>query len=219
MSLGSGAGKVQETPAQKTAAQTALDYYAEYKRVYRPAQNKFIARTTQNYSADKTKALGAASNATDAAFGGADGKVVQALSGRGAGPGSGASTLAMADVAGDQAASRGLNLTSTRQAVEDKHQSDLATISQIGKGQAAQASQGFNTLAGLSERQAENDAQISANNAAGRAQLIGTLAGAGLRYASAPAAPQTNDFAAVTPPDAQGLTRTGGGMLYNFPTG
>lgn len=173
MSIGGGSKKVQETAAQKEQTRVALANYDRYVTKYRPARNDYIRRVDDNYASDTARALGTASGETDNAFGSVAKNTTAGLAKAGVGLGSGQSNFAATASLGNQAASRGLNLTSTRQAVEDTHRGQQRGIIDSAHGQVAGAVQGFNSLANLSQQQAEYDAQVSQDKAQGRGQLIG----------------------------------------------
>ncbi len=176
MSTGGG-GKVKETAAEKAQTEISLKDWQDFQSRWKPAQNKYIARVTQAFEANKATAIGRASGDVDGAFKNVarQGQQSQARRGAGLGSAKSAATANDADIA--QAASRGLSSVSADQAAEDVKQGQLQQLTALGRGEKAASTQGFGALAGLSARTAQNDARIAENNATAKGELAGTLIG------------------------------------------
>lgn len=201
------APEVRESSQQRAFAELAAKRFADYRQRWLPLQRQLMSDVQdmgRADSAERVEAAGKAAADTSIRFGEAKGKLESALTGSGAGPGSGKFKMAQAGLATDEAASKGLGMAAADSAIDDAYLQGLASIASMGRGQSGQAVQGMGNVASMSGRQAAQDAEMALQSRMGRAQMYGQLAGAGLSAALTPGAQApgftgTNDFQGVTP--------------------
>lgn len=196
--MGSKAGQVQETSAEKASADHATALLADYRQRWEPLQQNLASQIEQEGAPDSSvRKLAAGKSSTDTAiaFDNADSTAEKNLSNAGSLPGSAKSNLAVTGMGTDAAASTGLGHMMSDQAIDDAYTQGLGALTALGRGQSATVSNSLTNLASQSAAQAQTDASISLNNQEGNARLGAQVAGFGLQQASkgfGTQAPSTN---------------------------
>lgn len=223
--MGKKADQAKETPQQRAMAELAANQMVDYRKRWLPVQKKLaenIQRAGEADSFERDAAAGRASTETAVRFGEARGGIESALTDAGAGPNSSKFKLATMGLGDDEATSRGLGFVASDQAIDDAYLQGLGALTTIGRGERAGAINGMQQVADMSGRQAQADAQISAQHRMGNAQMAGQVIGFGLAGAmqnpvAAPKAPDSG-FGSVpggfVAPD--GFPK--GGMQFNNPS-
>jgi len=174
---------VDATDKEKALASIAKKKYERYEEIFQPSEDAFISTVQSIDEGDADLAAGRAAASSQQAHSQASDEVESAQMQSGAAPGSGRFNESIGDVGRDQARSRGLGLGSARRSTTDRRLSGQQAISAIGQGQEAESLDTIADVARESNREAVEDARMSAANRATNAQAAGTVAGAGLSYA------------------------------------
>lgn len=176
-------GQIPETEAERALADVAKAKIADYKQRWLPLQMR-MAEQIQSMgkagSEERRRATGAAAADTNVAFGRAGEKLAEEQAARGINAGSSRFKLAQANLASDQARSRGMGREVAEQSIDDAYVGGLQKIMALGRGQEAAASQGLVQSAGLAADTAARDAYASAAERAGNYELGGLAAGGAL---------------------------------------
>lgn len=210
-------GKAQEqkeTPQERAFAEVAAAKMADYRKRWLPLQNKLaegIKASGKPGSFERQQAAGKTATENAIRFGEAQAGLEGALTDSGAGAGSSKFKLSTAGLGNDQATSRGLGFVASDQAIDDAYLQGLGMLTQLGRGEAAQATEGMASMARRSAEQAQQDAEISASRRAGNAQLVGQVAGFGLAGGFNGAGDRLQAKFSQTAPGASGF---GTGLAY-----
>lgn len=177
-----GDGQVPETAAQRQQAQIHLERWNDFKTRIRPQIKMFSAETERMALPDSSarkEATAMATADTSAKFAGAQEKALTAETQAG-GFGSARQKLGMVGMGDDLATSSGTAAVAADRAVDQAYVQRTSAVAGMGRGEKAQALDGFGTLANISARQAENDAQASLDDRAGNLGLAAKTVGIGL---------------------------------------
>jgi hypothetical protein len=224
--MGSKAGQVQETGAQRAQADHAMNLLQDYQQRWLPVQQKLASTIEQEGakgSSARQLAAGKASNDVAMNFDKAGGAVEKSLANAGVEPGSSRSNLAITGMGSDEAGSKGLNHLMSDQSIDDAYTQGLGALTALGRGERAQVGQNMSTEAAASAAQASADAQASLATHEGNAALIGQVGGFGLQQGmkgwNTPAASGTG-IAGHSSGDVQGLfSNNGYGSTTPNPSG
>ena len=182
--MGSKAGQVQETGAQRAQADHAMDLLQDYQQRWLPVQQKLASTIEQSGakgSAARELAAGKSSTDTAIQFDKAAGGLEKSLSDSGAAPGSARANLAITGMGSDAAASTGLGHLMSDQSIDDAYTQGLGALTALGRGERAQVGANMSTEAANSSAQASADAASSLATREGNAGLIGQIGGFGLQ--------------------------------------
>jgi hypothetical protein len=182
--MGSKAGQVQETEAQKAQATHAAQLLQDYKARWMPVQAALastIEQEGQPNSAARKLAEGKSSTDVATQFDKAGTGLDAALSNSGVGPGSSRANLAITGLGSDQAASTGLGKMMSDQAIDDAYTQGLGALTALGRGESASVGSNLSSQAVASSAQAQADAESSLMNREGDAALGGQVAGFGIQ--------------------------------------
>ncbi|PSU67016.1 hypothetical protein C9J20_20405 [Photobacterium phosphoreum] len=178
---GGGKNKVEETTAQKSAADVANRQWDIYKNDLKGFEDTFIQRV-DNYNSssnmDKTKqdaGLAYAKNFSDSRS-----AANKQLTASGIDPSSSKYQQMMADISSEQAIDQADTVNRAQTAEQDKHMAGLQDVTAIGVGQKSESLASMGDVATSSMRKASSDAQNAFNRRSANNQLIGTVAGAGV---------------------------------------
>ncbi|MCD9525534.1 hypothetical protein [Photobacterium carnosum] len=178
---GGGKNKVEETTAQKSAAEVANRQWSTYKNDLKGFEDTFIQRV-DNYNSSsnmaKTKqdtGLAYAKNFSDSRS-----AANQQLTASGIDPSSSKYQQVMAEMSSEQAIEQADTVNRAQTAEQDKHMAGLQDVTAIGMGQKSESLAGMGDVATSSMRKASSDAQNAFNRGSANNQLIGTVAGAGV---------------------------------------
>jgi hypothetical protein len=200
-------GQTQETPQQRAFSQVAQARLADWKTRVAPVLKHFSAnviRSGGENSWERKRASGMASTDTAAAFAPVHQAAIDNAATSGA-AGSSRQKLGIASTGNDLATSASMGEVSADQAVDTNYVQGLQTVSALGRGERATASSGLAASAALSGQQAQADAQLSLERDIGTASLAGKAIGMGAGLASAPTAPNTEDYrGTILPPQLRG---------------
>ncbi len=182
--MGSKAGQVQETGAQRAQAEHALLLLGDYKQRWLPVQQK-LASTIEQEGAKGSAArrLAAGKSSTDVAmnFDKAQGALEKSLTNSGAAVGSSKSNLAITGLGTDAAASTGVGHMMSEQAIDDAYTQGLGALTALGRGERATVGANMSNMAANSASQASADAASALATREGNAALIGQVGGFGLQ--------------------------------------
>lgn len=184
-----GNNSVKETPAQRALAEHASNLMADYRQRWAPVQQRMIEATQRmglEGSAARTAAAGRAAADVEGSFGQAEQKLASGLAASGTNVGSSKGKLAMGGLSLDKAAAKGQNISISDQAITNAYMQGLSSLAAMGRGERAQVNTGLADQAGMSARQAAQDADISLQNRMGYAQLGGQAVGLGFSAAMKP---------------------------------
>ena len=182
--MGSKAGQVQETGAQKAQATHAAQLLQDYRQRWLPVQTALASQIEQEGkpgSSAQKLAEGKSSTDTAMAFDKANTGLDAALSNAGVGPGSSRANLAVTGMGNDAAASTGLGKEMSDQAITDAYTTGLGALTALGRGESASVGQSMSQEAANSSTQASADAQASLMNQEGAAAVGGQVAGFGIQ--------------------------------------
>lgn len=192
--MGKKSNGVEETAAQRQQAQIHLERWNDFKTRIRPQIKMFAAETERMAlpdSAARREASALATADTSAKFSGASQQALAAEAGAG-GLGSSRQKLGIVGMGDDLATSSGTASVAADQAVDRNYVQRTQAVAGMGRGEKAQALQGFDQLATTSARQAENDAQASLDDRAGDLGLAAKTVGIGLdTWMSTPNTPES----------------------------
>lgn len=178
-------GQVEETQAQRDMAQIASEKMADYEKRWLPVQENLATKVQEMGKADSAQRLqakGGAAADSRAQFGTAADKVEQAQVASGAGVGSGRFNLAQANLATDQARATGMNVATADQHIDEQYLAGLTDLMKLGKGESRAATGNLMNVAQLSGRNAQADAELSAQQRSGMMSNIGSVAGMAYGY-------------------------------------
>ncbi|OBU29318.1 hypothetical protein C0Z01_00485 [Photobacterium kishitanii] len=178
---GGGNNKVEETTAQKSAAEVANRQWEIYQNDLKGFEDNFIQRV-DNYNSsqnmDKTKqdtGLAYAKSFSDSRS-----AANKQLTASGIDPSSSKYQQVMSEMSSEQAIEQADTVNRAQTAEQDKHMAGLQDVTAIGMGQKSESLAGMGDVATSSLRKATFDAQNAFNRRAANNQLIGTVAGAGV---------------------------------------
>jgi len=140
--MGAKKSTVDETPQQRAMSEHALNQWADWKQRWLPVQqnlSKQITSMGKEGSIERERATGRAAADVDTQFQRAQGALEKSLSNTGAQVGSSKFNLGVSALKSDQAKSRGLNMTSADQSIDQAYVEGLQALTSIGRGERAQA--------------------------------------------------------------------------------
>lgn len=184
--MGSKAGQVQETGAQRAQADHAMQLLQDYKQRWLPVQQKLASTIEQEgEKGSAARRLAAGKSSTDVAmqFDKAQGALEKSLSNSGAAPGSSRANLAITGLGTDAAASTGMGHMMSEQAIDDAYTQGLGALTALGRGERATVGSNMSTMAADSAAQASADASAALTAREGYAGLVGQVGGFGLQQA------------------------------------
>ena len=174
-------GGVQETPAQRAAAEVGAQQVASWKKRWQPRLKAFAASTeaaSLDDSAERRHATSLAGTDASAQFGAANQKALAAASTNGT-AGSSRQKLALTGMGDDQATSTGFGSVAADQAVDDSTVQGLQAVTALARGEKADTINAMGRNAAISGMQAAADAEQSLQNQVGTAGLAGKIIGTG----------------------------------------
>lgn len=205
--MGTKAGQVQETPAQRALAEHAVNQLQDYKQRWLPVQQQFarqIAEQGAPDSAARRLAAGKSSTDTAIAFDKAGKGLEASLSNAGVGPGSSRANLALTGLDTSAAASKATGGMMSDQMLDDAYIQGLSALTALGRGERATVGSSLSAQAQQSNAQAQADASAALMAQQGNAALGAQVVGFGLQQglsqlpsmtASSPSGLTTGDFA------------------------
>lgn len=173
-----------ETSAQRAFTDVAKARFADARNRWQPVQQQVAAKIDASGakgSFARQHATGQASTDNAAAFSDA-GLKAEAAAGASGEFGNAGNKLAITGMGDDQATSRGLGEVRANQSVDDARISGLETVTALGRGQQATATNGMAQAAAISGQQAAADADLSLSRKMGYGQLAGKAIGAAAGY-------------------------------------
>lgn len=177
--------EVKESPLEKEAALIAEERFNYYEQNYEPINAAFRDKVdAMDSDGARNFAEGAARSSATNAYGEARGQARAGLASAGINPNSGASKMAMADMADAEGAGAADTSARALNSQADEHATGVANVVAIGNNQATQAQQGLSSLADRSAHKAQQDAWSDFNNRAANRQALGVVAGGAAQYAS-----------------------------------
>ncbi|MGR5115031.1 hypothetical protein [Photobacterium damselae] len=181
--MGGGGDEVQETEAQKAAAEVADKQWNIYNNDLKGFEDTFISRvdgfnSAQNMADTKQNVdLNYASS-----FGKAREQTHQNLTANGLDPSGAKYQSTMNDIQVEQTLDQADTVNRAQTAEQDRYLGGLQDVVALGAGQKGEALAGMGDVADNSLRKSIVDAEDAFNRKAANAQLAGTAMGAGLRY-------------------------------------
>lgn len=182
--MGTKAGDVEETGAEKAQADHAVNLLQDYKQRWLPVQQQLattIEASGAKDSAARKLAAGKASTDTAMQFDQAGGALEKGLANAGVGPGSARGNLAITGMGTDAAASTGMGHMMSDQAIDDAYTQGLGALTALGRGERATVGANMSTEAANSAAEARADASASLQQREGDFAVGGQLAGFGLQ--------------------------------------
>lgn len=178
-----GSNEIQETEAQKAAAEVAMEQWNLYKNELQPYEDIFMDKVDDlNNESEYDKLAGTAALGTAQAFGEARVGLAGSLAAGGVDPTSGKYQEAMGALETDQALSQTDTTNRAQSSQQDKYVAGLKDVVSIGAGQKAESLAGIGDVATTSLHKATSDAQSSYQSQQATAGLVGTTAGAATAY-------------------------------------
>lgn len=173
-------GTVQETAAERAAADVAMARYQDYRQRWAPIQQR-AAQVIQDFGAadsyERERAESRTAGAVGVAYDQAAEQVAAADRNRGIKAGSGAFRMRQADIGTERAKASGIARAAAGDAIDQAYIEGLSSMMAVGKGQADMAMGGMNRSASIEGANAATTAGINAANRAGNMELAGTVAG------------------------------------------
>ncbi|WP_279501697.1 hypothetical protein [Aeromonas veronii] len=183
MGKGGGSNEIQETEAQRAAADVAREQWNLYNSDLKQYEDIFMDKVDDlNSGKEYGKLAGTAALGTAQSFGEARAGLADSMAAGGVDPTSGKYQSAMSDLETDQALSQTDTTNRAQSSQQDKYVAGLKDVVSIGAGQKAEALAGMGDVASTSLRKASFDAQNSFADKQATAGLVGSLAGAGAAY-------------------------------------
>ena len=177
-----GSNEIQETEAQRAAADVAMEQWQLYKNDLQQYEDLFMEKVDDlNSEGEFDKLAGTAALGTAKTFGEARAGLADSMAASGADPTSGRYQEAMEGLATDQALSQTDTANRAQSSQQDKYVAGLKDVVSIGAGQKAESLAGIGDVATTSLRKATSDAQSSYQSQQATAGLVGTLAGSATR--------------------------------------
>lgn len=177
-----GSGEIQETEAQRAAADVANDQWNLYNNDLKQYEDLFMDKVENlNSGQQYDKLAGTAALGTAQSFGKARQGLADSMAAGGVDPTSGKYQSAMGNLETEQALSQADTTNRAQTSQQDKYVAGLKDVVSLGAGQKADALAGMGDVANSSLRKAENDAQDAFNNSQAEAGLAGALGGAAFR--------------------------------------
>lgn len=218
--MGAKSPEVKETPEQKELARIGKERLEFYTKNYMPLEREFISEVRGALPSMQRQARGIVNADNMQAFAPAQQQVEQALTTRGAKPGSGAFIGGTGGLASDRGSSRGQMMADVMQATRDQQQKNFSALTAQGQGQESIGLNALSGVANIANRQAMIDAEASRAARAAVGQAVGTGLGlaAGMYKKPAPERGSVDYFNEVTS-KSPGLTTPIGGGNYGSPEG
>ncbi|QQB19346.1 hypothetical protein I6H43_17775 [Aeromonas jandaei] len=183
MGKGGGSNEIQETEAQRAAADVAMEQWNLYNSDLKQYEDIFMNKVDDlNSGKEYDKLAGTAALGTAQSFGEARSSLADSMAAGGIDPTSGKYQTAMSDLETDQALSQTDTTNRAQSSQQDKYVAGLKDVVSIGAGQKAEALAGMGDVASTSLRKAAFDAQNSFADKQATAGLVGAVAGAGTAY-------------------------------------
>jgi hypothetical protein len=183
MGKGGGSNEIQETEAQRAAADVAREQWNLYNSDLKQYEDIFMNKVDDlNSGKQYDKLAGTAALGTAQSFGEARSGLADSMAAGGIDPTSGKYQAAMSDLETDQALSQTDTTNRAQSSQQDKYVAGLKDVVSIGAGQKAESLAGMGDVATTSLRKSVNDAQISFQNRQATAGMVGTVLGAGASY-------------------------------------
>lgn len=183
MGKGGGSNEIQETEAQRAAADVAMEQWNLYNSDLKQYEDIFMNKVDDlNSGNEYDKLAGTAALGTAQSFGEARAGLADSMAAGGIDPTSGKYQNAMSDLETDQALSQTDTTNRAQSSQQDKYVAGLKDVVSIGAGQKAEALAGMGDVANTSLRKAAFDAQNSFADKQATAGLVGAVAGAGTAY-------------------------------------
>ncbi|HHQ4892810.1 TPA: hypothetical protein ACSP31_000810 [Aeromonas veronii] len=178
-----GSNEIQETEAQRAAADVAMEQWQLYKNDLQQYEDIFMDKGDDlNNESEYDKLAGTAALGTAQSFGEARAGLADSMAAGGVDPTSGKYQAAMSNLETDQALSQTDTTNRAQSSQQDKYVAGLKDVVSIGAGQKAESLAAMGDVANTSLRKATSDAQSSFQSQQATAGLVGTLAGAGSAY-------------------------------------
>lgn len=196
-----GSNEIQETEAQKAAADVAMEQWDLYKNDLQQYEDLFMDKVDDlNNEREYDKLSGTAALGTAQAFGEARVGLAGSLAAGGVDPTSGKYQEAMGALETDQALSQTDTTNRAQSSQQDKYVAGLKDVVSIGAGQKAESLAGIGDVATTSLSKATSDAQSSYQSQQATAGLVGTLAGSATSYGLASLkAPAATEIKKISP--------------------
>lgn len=169
-----------ETAEQREMAAIAAESHEDWRQRWLPLQQEFFEDTP-----DAEPRRGLALGSAIADYAQSFGRAQQGLESRlqsGAGPGSSRYAMSLAGFAGQRAQGLGQGLADVDALIDDQYAQGLQTLIDIGRGERAQALQGFSQAADAAQQRSFAEAENAFNNRAALQGAIGTAAGMATAY-------------------------------------
>lgn len=178
-----GSNEIQETEAQKAAADVAMEQWKLYNSDLKQYEDIFMDKVDDlNNESEYDKLAGTAALGTAQSFGEARAGLADSMAAGGVDPTSGKYQAAMSNLETDQALSQTDTTNRAQSSQQDKYVAGLKDVVSIGAGQKAESLAAMGDMATTSLRKSVNDAQISFQNRQATAGMVGTVLGAGTAY-------------------------------------
>lgn len=182
MGKGGGSNEIQETEAQRAAADVAMEQWNLYNSDLKQYEDIFMDKVDDlNSEREYDKLAGTAALGTAKTFGDARAGLSDSMAAGGIDPTSGKYQSAMSDLETDQALSQTDTTNRAQSSQQDKYVAGLKDVVSIGAGQKAESLAGMGDVADTSLRKAAFDAQNSFADKQATAGLVGAVGGAALR--------------------------------------
>lgn len=182
MGKGGGSNEIQETEAQKAAADIANQQWNLYKNELSQFEDMFMDKVDDmNSQQEYDNLAGTAALGTAQAFGEVRQNMADSMASAGIDPTSGRYQDTMQDLETEQALSQTDTTNRAQSSQQDKHVAGLKDVVAMGSGQKAEALQGYSDLAANSLSKAASDAQRKWNDKQSLLGAVGTAAGMATR--------------------------------------
>lgn len=177
--MGGGSNEIEETAAQKAAAEVAKKQWDLYNNELKGFEDTFMQRV-DSFNSDSN--MDAVKQDTDLAyaknFSEAKNQAATDMAAQGIDPSSAKFGETLSKMTSDQVVQQADTVNRAQTAEQDKHVAGLQDVVALGMGQKSEALAGMGDVADASLRKATQDAQDAFNKRAATQQLIGSAAGA-----------------------------------------
>ena len=216
--MGGGDNEVNETEAERAAAEVAMKQWNLYKNELKGFEDNFIQRVDNiNSDANMADAKEAVDLGYNKSYSDARGQAADTMAASGIDPSSAKFQGAMNDMTTEQAIKQGDKVNRAQVGEQDKYVAGLQDVVAIGMGQKAESLAGINDTASLSMRKAVTDANNDFNQSAAMAQTVGSVAGAGAAAGLRSVQPDTPDTLEVMQTGSKnGFSPMGGSSSYGL---
>jgi len=196
--MGGGGGGIEETEGERAQAEVAVKRWADYQKIFKPYENKFMGDVDElNSQANYKRAEELAMSPLASSFAEQGMQIQKQNKARGLNPNSGKFKSMNNEITGSQASAELDSSSRANVSQQERYLGGLQNITAIGQGQAATAMNGMADIAQMSQSNARSEAQDALSKRSNIQSGVGAIVGAGTSYGlnqKTPAAKSTSEY-------------------------